>query len=77
MTFMYATLKDIALLSLVKLDNSKPESEAKKLHAFQMELIFQMQAIFSLVIHMGIVSTLHAIIAMVYCNVNMSVPMLR
>lgn len=45
MTFMFATSKDIALLSLVKRDNLKLELEVRRSRASQMELIFQTLAI--------------------------------
>lgn len=45
MTFMFATSKDIALLSLVKRDNLKLELEVRRSRASQMELTFQTLAI--------------------------------
>lgn len=74
---MFATSKDIALLSSAKPVNSSVASEARRSRASQTESTSQTLAIFWLAILMEIASTSHATVAMAFCNRNLNVHMSR
>ena len=74
---MFATLKVIASLSLVRLVNLKLELEVRKSLASPTESTYLMLEIFLLEIHMAIASMWRAIIVKESCNANTNAPMLR